>query len=99
MIKHININRGTIFLRKIKIYGLVQGIFFRATAKEKADQLEISGFAKNISDGSVYIEAEGKKENLDEFVKWCSIGPSLAQVEKVIVTEGDFKNFSEFEVS
>lgn len=82
----------------IKIYGLVQGIFFRATAKEQAEKLTITGFTRNESDGSVYIEAEGEKENLDEFIKWCHHGPSLAQVEKVIVTEGQLKNFSEFEV-
>lgn len=89
MIKHLN----------IKIYGLVQGIFFRATAKEKADSLSILGFAKNMPDGSVFIEAEGKKENLDEFVKWCHLGPSMAQVEKVEISDDPLKNFKEFTVS
>ncbi|MDD5146992.1 MAG: acylphosphatase [Candidatus Daviesbacteria bacterium] len=89
MKKHLN----------IKIYGIVQGIFFRATAKEKADQLGIKGFAKNQPDGSVLIEAEGKKKNLDEFVKWCHIGPPLARVEKVVVIEGKLKNFPQFTVN
>ena len=80
----------------IKIYGLVQGIFFRATAKQEADKLNITGFAKNKEDGSVYIEAEGEKENVDKFIKWCKIGPTLAKVEKVLVTEGQIKNYSEF---
>ena len=88
MIKHIN----------IKIYGLVQGIFFRVTAKQQADALDITGFAKNEEDGSVYIEIEGEKENLDKFLKWCNIGPPMAQVEKVITTDGTLKNFSQFEV-
>lgn len=82
----------------IKIYGKVQGIFFRASAKEKANNLAITGFAKNMPDGSVYIEAEGDDKNLDKFIKWCEHGPSLAQVEKVIVTEKELKNFSEFEI-
>jgi len=89
MKKHLN----------IQIYGRVQGIFFRATAKEQADCLRLTGFAKNMPDGSVFIEAEGKKENLEKFVKWCNISPSLAQVEKVIITEDKLKNFSQFEVS
>lgn len=88
MKKHLN----------IKIYGLVQGIFFRATAKEQANKLTITGFARNEPDGSVYIEAEGEKKNLDEFLKWCNQGPPMAQVEKVLVTEDKLKNFKEFEV-
>lgn len=86
MLKHIN----------IKIYGLVQGVFFRVSAKEQADKLDIKGFAKNEKDGTVYIEAEGNKENLDKFLAWCQAGPNLAQVEKVEITEGPLKNFSNF---
>ena len=86
MIKHLN----------IKVYGLVQGVFFRTIAREQANKLGITGFARNESDGSVYIEAEGEKEKLDEFVKWCKVGPTSAKVDKVEVTEGEIKNFSEF---
>ncbi len=82
----------------IKIYGLVQGVFFRVTAQEQAEKLELVGFAENKPDGSVYIETEGEEKNLNQFVKWCNIGPTMARVEKVITTEGDIKNFSKFEV-
>jgi len=87
-LKHLNIN----------IYGLVQGVFFRTSAKEQADSLNLTGFAKNMPDGSVYIEAEGEENSLDKFVKWCNSGPSMARVEKVVVSEGSLKNFKEFEV-
>lgn len=89
MIKHFN----------IKIYGLVQGVFFRASTKEQADKLGISGFAKNMPDGSVYIEIEGEKDNLDKFVKWCNLGPMMARVEKVEVSEDKLRDFSQFEIS
>lgn len=82
----------------IKIYGLVQGIFFRATAKKLADDLGIVGFAENKPDGSVFIEAEGEKNKLNRLVKWCNKGPSMAKVEKVVVTEDKLKNFSKFGV-
>lgn len=88
MKKHFNIN----------VYGLVQGIFFRATAKEEAEKLGITGFAENKSDGSVYIEAEGEEQSLNKFIKWCNKGPSMAEIEKVIVTDNKLKNFSSFEV-
>lgn len=82
----------------IQIYGLVQGIFFRVSAKEKADQLNITGFAKNLPDGSVYIEAEGKEKNLDEFLKWCKTGPTLAKIEKVETSDNHLKDFNQFEI-
>lgn len=88
MIKHIN----------IKVSGLVQGVFFRASAKEQAESLGISGFAQNLSDGSVYIEAEGVDKSLDKFVNWCHQGPQLAKVEKVETAEGLLKNFTAFKI-
>lgn len=88
MIKHIN----------IKIYGKVQGIFYRITAKEEAAKLNITGFARNEPDGSVYIEAEGEEEKLDQFINWCHKGSPLAKVAKVETTESSLKNFSGFEV-
>lgn len=81
----------------IRIYGLVQGVFFRVTAKQEADKLGLTGFARNVADGSVYIEAEGEKQDLDKFIKWCNIGPSMAQVEKVVVSEDKLENYSQFE--
>lgn len=80
----------------IKISGRVQGVFFRITAKEEADKLGITGFARNEPDGSVYIEAEGEVEKLEKFLKWCHGGPEVAQIDKVEITEGPLKNFSEF---
>lgn len=81
---------------KIKISGLVQGVFFRVTAKEQAEKLGITGFARNVGDGSVYIEAEGEIEKLDKFINWCKSGPDAAEVEKVEISDGPLKNFSEF---
>ena len=82
----------------IQVFGLVQGIFFRTTAKERADKLGLSGFTKNMPNGSVYIEAEGEKDRLDKFLTWCWKGPSMAQVEKVEITEDTLKNFKEFNI-
>lgn len=89
MIKHLNIT----------IYGQVQGVFFRASAKEQADKLGITGFAQNQPDGSVYIVAEGNDKDLDHFLRWCKTGPSGAKVEKIQVTENKPENFSQFEIS
>lgn len=82
----------------IVVTGKVQGVFFRASAKEAADQLSIKGFAQNQPDGSVYIEAEGSEEDLKQFVAWCKHGPSPAQVTHVDIQEGVVKNFEQFEI-
>lgn len=87
-IKHFNIS----------VKGKVQGVFFRASTKAVADQIGIKGFVKNLKDGSVYIEAEGKPSFLDMFLEWCNEGPEKSVVENVEVTEGEIKNFSNFEV-
>jgi acylphosphatase len=84
---------------KIKIYGNVQGVGFRYEAKFTADKLGIKGFARNESDGTVYIEAEGDEDKLREFLEWCRKGPSLASVAKIESEPGgDIRNFDGFDV-
>jgi acylphosphatase len=84
---------------KIKIYGDVQGVGFRYEAKFTADKLGIKGFARNESDGTVYIEAEGDEDKLREFLEWCRKGPSLASVAKIESEPGgDIRNFDGFDV-
>ncbi len=73
MQKHLN----------VKISGRVQGVFFRYSAKRKAEKLDIMGFARNEPDGTVYIEAEGEEKTLKQFLAWCRKGPAFARVEKV----------------
>ena len=80
----------------ILVSGRVQGVFYRASAKTKADELGIVGFVQNLPDGNVYIEAEGLEEKLDLFTAWCSEGPPRAQVERVEIKEDELRNFTSF---
>lgn len=66
---------------ELHIVGRVQGVAFRGSAKLQAGKLGLTGYAKNLSDGSVEIIAEGKKEALLEFLQWNFSGPALANVE------------------
>ena len=68
---------------KLKIYGKVQGIFFRSSAKDKAEDLGLVGWVRNALDDAVELLAEGKPEKIKELVKWCKVGPQMAQVDKV----------------
>lgn len=84
---------------KIKIIGQVQGISFRKSAQEKAHTLNLTGWVQNEADGSVYIQAEGKEEDLKEFLDWCYQGYPLAEVEKVEYNYySKLENFSSFKI-
>lgn len=82
----------------IKISGKVQGVFFRASTKDAAERLGISGFVRNEPDGSVYIEVEGEEEKLNQFMEWCRHGPPRARVEKCEMIEGKAQGFMSFQV-
>lgn len=83
----------------IKIYGDVQGVFFRSSTKETAEKLNLSGWARNESDGTLSIVAEGEKENLEKFLDWCRRGPGIARVDKIDVLRGEAGDrFSGFEI-
>lgn len=82
----------------ISIHGVVQGVFFRASTRNKADELGITGLVKNEPDGSVYVEAEGDEKSLESFVQWCQHGPPRAEIERCDVKEEPVKNFSRFTI-
>ena len=71
---------------KAKVYGQVQGVGFRFTTTELAKQLNVNGIVQNENDGSVYIEALGNNEQINEFIEELAKGPSpSAQVDQVEV--------------
>ena len=80
------------------IKGKVQGVFYRASARDKAVELGITGWVKNTQDGNVEIVASGGKESLKEFIEWCHEGPSRAKVTAVTVTEMVTNNFPGFQI-
>ena len=82
----------------IIISGRVQGVFFRASSKAVADQLGIKGITRNNKDGTVFIEAEGDDFSLELFLEFCNKGSDRAIVENVTVTEGEMKNYRNFEI-
>jgi len=67
----------------VLISGRVQGVWFRASTKQKAEKLGITGWVRNTVDGNVEAIFEGEKDILDEMIEWCNQGPSLAKVKNV----------------
>jgi acylphosphatase len=68
---------------RVKIAGRVQGVYFRASALQQAQNLGLTGWVRNCSDGSVETIAEGPKVKLEELLAWCRRGPSGARVSHV----------------
>ena len=82
----------------LMIKGKVQGVFYRATAKETANKLGITGWIKNTVEGDVEAVVTGETAQLQTFVEWCKNGPERASVSEVIVTEQDETMFDEFSI-
>ncbi len=83
----------------LKIHGKVQGVFFRDSSRAQAQELSLSGWTKNQTDGTVEIMAEGEDKNLVKFIEWCKYGPDHAEVEKVDIKWGKFTGlFDDFTV-
>ena len=80
------------------IEGKVQGVGYRYYTKIKAESLSIRGNVKNMLDGTVFVTAQGEKEAMDKFVKWCFKGPTGAFVKKIGKVYGKTENFSEFSI-
>ena len=81
------------------ISGSVQGVFYRAEAKRKAEELNLTGWVKNMPDGKVEVIAEGEEKNLKEFIKWCYNGSDSAVVNEVKAKWTEYEEkFDKFEI-
>lgn len=85
--------------KNIVIQGWVQGVGFRYAARKMAFQYGITGFVRNLTDGSVYIEAEGPETPVDEFIAWCHTGPARAQIQSVSTEDGPVQHFRDFDIA
>ena len=83
---------------RLTIKGKVQGVFFRATAKDIADELGIKGWVKNLPDRNVEITATAPVDTLQKFIDWCKQGPPKARVDEVIVEELSTAEFNGFRI-
>lgn len=69
--------------RRFRITGRVQGVFFRDSTRQTARNLELTGYARNMPDGSVEVLGCGSAEALDELESWLQHGPRTAKVANV----------------
>ena len=83
---------------RLTIKGKVQGVFYRATAKDVADLTGVKGWVRNLPNDNVEITATATEETLQKFINWCKQGPPKAKVVDVIVEQLDTEEFSGFRI-
>jgi len=71
--------------RRCLVSGRVQGVYYRASAQQRARAAGIAGHARNLEDGRVEVLAYGEERRVQEFIDWLWIGPSAAKVTHVVV--------------
>lgn len=83
----------------VVISGRVQGVWFRATTKQKAERLGLTGWVRNTYDGNVEAVFEGEENSVQEMLDWCRHGPPLSKVENVEVkNESPTNGFDSFSI-
>ena len=77
---------------RVVISGRVQGVWFRVSTKQKAEQLGVKGWVRNTSGGCVEAVFEGDEQLVNEIVEWCYHGPPMAKVSNVEIIKQDFSD-------
>ena len=80
----------------LHIQGRVQGVWFRESMRQEAERLGVTGWVRNRPDGSVEAVVQGSVEAVDALIAWARIGPPLARVERIELSEAEGQ-FSKFE--
>lgn len=79
--------------------GKVQGVFFRAGTRDRAQALRLRGFARNLPDGRVEVLAIGEDPAIEELAQWLHYGPSQARVDDLErIDAGDEPDIDGFEI-
>ena len=80
----------------VVVTGHVQGVFYRASMRERAEQLGVTGWVRNEPDGSVRAHLEGDAGAVEQLVAWCSEGPPAAVVDEVRRTASEATGVASF---
>ncbi len=75
----------------IFVSGKVQGVFFRSNTRNKALELSLKGWVRNLEDGRVEAVFEGEKENVGRMMEWVRKGPEYARVVDIEIIPEEYK--------
>lgn len=75
-------------IRRLVVHGRVHGVGFRASCVARARDLRLTGWVRNLADGTVEVLAAGSAADVDALAAWCRQGPPLARVTAVAASDG-----------
>ena len=84
--------------KHILVSGKVQGVFFRASTRDQARALGVTGWVRNLESGEVEIMAFGPLSAITEFVAWCHQGPVLSRVDRLVIQDVACESFHDFDI-
>jgi acylphosphatase len=84
--------------RRVTVSGRVQGVFFRDSARERAQAHGVAGWIRNCADGSVEAVVEGEPEAVERVIRFMRTGPPRARVEDVAITNEPPEGLTSFEI-
>ncbi len=87
-----------VLCRRYFVSGQVQGVFYRASTQQLAQELRIGGWVRNCRDGRVEVFACGTPEQHQSLKNWLEIGPNHAKVSKIEVRDAEFEPCSQFDI-
>ncbi len=84
---------------RVTISGLVQGVGFRHSLLRQARKRDISGWVRNMTNGTVEALFQGEMDSIDDLIEWCRIGPVFAEVSEVhVIWQNREENLDSFEI-
>ena len=80
------------------VSGRVQGVFFRANVRNKAVELGLRGYTKNLDNGNVEVVAQGDEDKLKKLINFIKKGPGIASVSGLEIKHKEPESFKNFEI-
>jgi acylphosphatase len=84
---------------QVIVSGLVQGVYFRDFTSRQALKLGLSGYARNLPEGTVEVQAEGERKRLEKLIDCLRTGPPAARVSEVVINWSEYSGgYSSFRI-
>jgi len=84
---------------RLIVHGYVQGVYFRDFTSRQAIELGLTGYVRNLSEGTVEVQAEGERKQLEKLISYLKVGPPAAKVTKVVTNWSEYTGrYSRFSV-
>ena len=83
---------------RVYIFGIVQGVFFRAFIEEQAKKLKLKGYVRNKEDGSVEVWLEGNANDVKKMIELCKKGPKHSVIKRLDIVDESVQGLKDFKV-